>query len=187
MLSKNRFRRNLIASVLLVAALQFAVGCSDDPTNMVTLAASFQGAPSLPNTQGVAMSQSAAAGSTVTVAIDVIGVSDVYGASFRIVYDSVNWTFVSWAAGSALEQGGAAVRSEVVESDTGTLTIGTSRLGPVAGANVADRKALLLLTFRGALRSASPLTFESPVLFDASNPPQEISGLAWFGGTLVFQ
>ena len=124
---------------------------------------------------------SSTSGARLTVALDVNAIADLYGVSFDLTFPSGFLRYVSAQEGSHLNAGGSLNTSlQVVESPTGNLVIGLSRLGDVAGAGGSGR--LLFLSFEARSSGEGQLRFVGPTAFDSSG--DAFAGLTWSGGTV---
>lgn len=147
-----------------------------------TIVAGFQSDQPTPGAQSVSMSQGGVNGDTVTVRVNVTDATGVYGAAFEVGFDPARAFFLGHAPGNLLEQNGASVNYNVQEAPAGTIVIGASRTGNVAGANVAGTRTLVNLTFRLRQAGSWPLTTANASLLDSQ--VQAIAGISWSAGTL---
>lgn len=121
----------------------------------------------------------------VTVTVMVTGTSDVYGASFDLVFDPTVAEFVGWSPGTLLESGGRQVSYQVNSQLPGRVVVGASRTQPIGGADAGVSTGLIQLRLRANRAGTTSVRFENADLLDSQNPPQDIGGIQFSGGTLV--
>jgi hypothetical protein len=174
---------------LVVSAGACSAGGSDgglvtDGGASSTLAAQFVPDQPSPGDDTVAMAGAGNSGDLVTVAINVRGVDDVFGADVNVVYDDSRVVYVTWQPGALLESGGQSVQY-LVTPTAGNVEIGASVIGG-SGVDATTSQPLIRLTFRALEAGDSGLTFGSADLLDDHPPgPQSIPGLSWHGGSIV--
>ena len=139
-----------------------------------------------PEALTVAMGESSRGADQVTVVITVTGTSAIFAALFEVTFDDSEVEFVSpYTPGTLFESGGPNVVYFVNEVAPGRLTVDATRLGG-DGVDVPGTMPLVYLTFRATAAASTAISFENAILYDDQPPtPQPISGLSWFGGTLV--
>jgi hypothetical protein len=137
------------------------------------------------NTVSVTSAPGSGGGNLIVVQLDVTGTNSLFGASFDITYDAAAVTYIDWNAGTALETGGYAVSYQAATSPAGRLIVGASRTGGAPGVDIVATTPLVYLTFQVTQPGTFALTFENAELLNAQSPPQSMSGLSWYGGTLV--
>ena len=176
-------------TVMIVATVGFACACSSGGSGggpgQSGLTAGFIADQSSPGPDSVAAGQESNSIDTVTVEITVTNTDDVYAASFDLVYDASNATYLGWDPGTLLEQGGQTVNYNVSEPSAGRLVVSASRQGNVPGADAIDTRTVIELTFRVDAVGNSTITFQANTLLDSQQQPQQIPGISWFGGTLT--
>ena len=133
-----------------------------------------------PNT--VSLLEQSAAGDLVTVRVRVTDTSNVYGAAVDLTYDPSELQYVTWAAGTFLEQGGHAPNYTVQAAQAGRVVIGVSRTGNVGGVNASGNRPLIHIVFRVTRLGDTTVFIQNGSLSDDQIPPQDISGISWFGG-----
>jgi hypothetical protein len=133
------------------------------------------------------MLEGSKSGDTVTVRVAVTNTTAIYGAAFDVTYDATKVTYVSWSAGTLLEQGGHTPTYQVALSDPsnpGRVVVVVSRNGNVGTVNASGTVDAVRLTFRVRAKGASRGEFGlSPVLYDGQAPPQPKAGINWTAGT----
>ena len=123
------------------------------------------------------------AGSTVTLDVLLTDTSNVFSASFDLLFDSTKIAYLPpETSGGALEQGGAAPVYAVDLVEPNRLAIGISRDGASGSTNVTNSQTLIRLTFQVIDAGTSTLSFANSQLLNGQNPPQPIAGTGWFGG-----
>jgi len=121
----------------------------------------------------------------VTLHVYVNNTSDIYGASFDLVFDPAMAQFVNWSAGQVLEFGGQSVTYQINASSPGRVVVGVARTSGGVGVTVPDAAVLIHLTLRVIDAGSSTIQFTDPALLNSQNPPQPKTGVAFFGGTLT--
>ena len=173
-------------TVMIVATVGFACACSSGGSGggpvQSGLTASFIPDQSPPGTK-VAAGQKSNSNSTVTIEITVTDTDPVYAASFDLVYDSTQATYLGWDAGTLLEQGGQTVNYNVTES-AGELVVSASREGPVPGADATGTRTVIELTFQVDVVGSSAISYQAETLLDGQQQPQPIP-VNWYSGTLT--
>jgi cohesin domain-containing protein len=176
----------LVAVLVAATACGGGGGSSDGGTvngNQSTVVATFQADEPSPPANSVALAQGSASGNLVTVRVNVWGVNGVYGGAFDLTYDSSKFDYVSYSAGTLLEQGGNTPNYSVGVPQAGRVVVGASRTGSTS-AN-ASGQAIIQVTFRAKVAGSAPVTIENMQLYNSQNPPQPIGGISWFAGTLT--
>jgi len=120
----------------------------------------------------------------VTLSMMVTGTSGVYGASFDLVYDPDVAEFAGWSPGNLLETGGQQVTYQVNAQQSGRVIVGAARTTGV-GIDAGVSTALIQLRLRVTAAGVSQIRFENADLLNSNNPPTEIVGIAFTGGTLT--
>jgi hypothetical protein len=173
----ERLRLGALATLLLVVA----AGCSED-TLLPSISASFT-AESGPQAASVTMAEEASSTDTLTVRVDVTGVSDVYGSDFVVEFDPDLVSYVGLSAGTALGTG-SDVNYLVNSSVPGLVSVGVSRVA-ADGVDIVATAPLVFLTFRTTEVGESDVEFTSGSLFEDEPPFPSIPGVSWFGGTIT--
>ena len=140
-----------------------------------------------PGNNSVALSQASGGSSLLTVSVDVTGVNDVFGASFRITYDPALVEFENWSPGSLIEGSGATALYQVSAITPGVVDVGVSCAGCATGIDVGSSSTIIDVIFRAIASGSSALGFVSPDLLDSQSPPGPIAGITWDGGTMTAQ
>ena len=177
-----------ILNAFVIALLVVGTACSSGGGNSAVgsgLGGGF--APDQPNpgTDTVATAEGGTGGNLVVVEIAVTDTANVYGASFSMTYNPSIASFVEWSNGSLLEQGGQTPTYQVAAGQAGELVVVATREGDVPGVNANGTVTLIELTFRLNQAGQTGLQFESSALFDDSIDPLPMSGISWFGGSLI--
>jgi hypothetical protein len=177
----------LLLTAVVVATACGGGGGSDGGTvgggSQSPISAAFTADEPQPPSNSVAMAQGSKSGDLVTVRVNVVGVSGVYGTAFDVTYDSTKADYVSWSAGTLLEQGGNTPNYTVTVPSAGTVVVGASRTGSTGV--TASGQAIVNLTFRVKATGTFPVTIQNSVLYDSQNPPQPLPGITWYAGSLT--
>jgi hypothetical protein len=175
----------------LLAVLAVATSCgggggsSDGGTvggSQNNVVAAFTADEPSPPSSSVALAQGTATGNLVTVRVNVVGVNGVYGGAFDLTFDAAKVDYVSYSAGTLLEQGGNTPNYSVGVAQSGRLVVGASRTGSTA-VN-ASGQAIVQVTFRVKQTGTSAVAIENMQLYGNQVPPQPIGGISWFAGSL---
>jgi hypothetical protein len=119
---------------------------------------------------------------TIVLSVEATSVTDVYGVAFDLVYPSAVLDFQDAEEGSFLDQGGAVDTSlQVAENPDGTLVVGLSRLGQVAGRSGTG--SLVRFEFARRAAGSGDLRFEDNLAFNAAGNP--IGGVQWSAGRVT--
>jgi hypothetical protein len=137
-----------------------------------------------PGPESTALAIETLLGDTAGLRVSVQGVDDVHSASLDVTFDPAHLDFVDWSKGELLEAAPGPNPFYVVVEQPGRVVIGVSLSGTGSGVDVSTPATLLRLTFRALTPGSSHLGFENMALLDAQAIPQEIGGVAWYGGTL---
>jgi hypothetical protein len=178
-----------ISRWLVLLLLPIATACGGGSSSVVTdggnsLGAGFVPAQPSPGSNTAAMGTGTYGGSTVGIQVTVTDTNAVYGASFRVDYDSTRVQYVGWSPGLLLEQGGQHPTYQVDGHTSGTVFVGASRTGNAPAVNVTSTETLIVLNFRVLQPGDTPLQFADEQLYNGQVPPQSLSGIHWFGGTV---
>ena len=150
-----------------------------------TLNAQFTPDQPNPGADTLSLDEGSTAAELVTLEVQITETDGVYGAAFDLTYNAGVATFVNWAPGSVLEQGGQGPAYQVSATNPGRLVVGASRQGDVSGVDVNGTVTLIHLVFRMNQAGSSTAQLENASLLDDSLPPQAVPGLSIFGGTMT--
>jgi hypothetical protein len=183
-LDLSRSRR--LMTLLLVTALAFAHGCSDDGGGDDAPGVgclSFSGETG-PADGTVNAAESGGSCSTVEIELTITTVTDLFSVSFSAVYDPALVDLVGVSTtGSILASDGTNLNVLVTQMDD-QVAIGITRQGST-GIDVTGSQLLLTLEFsRAAPAGAGMLTFEGESVLGSETPPQVKPGILWSGGSL---
>jgi hypothetical protein len=92
--------------------------------------------------------------------------------------------FAGWAPGNLLETGGQQVTYQVNAQQSGRVIVGVARTTGV-GIDAGVSTALIQLRLRATSAGTSAISFQNADLLNSNNPPTEIVGIAFTGGTLT--
>lgn len=185
-------RMSIVCLVLLSATTAISCGGGGDGKSITTpgpsgsFVASFTPDDPAPGNQTVSLSQApGGGGDLVTLNAVVRGVNDVFGASFRIAYDSTQVDFNNWFSGSFFEGSGNTALYQVSQVTPGIVEVGVSCAGCTTGVNATGAGTIVQLVFQVTKTGTSSVTFVAADLLDSNSPPTAIPGLNWSGGTFV--
>lgn len=181
--------------VVILAALTACSGGGGDITDpgggggtggggSSNVTASFTADNPSPGAKTVSMQEGAHSGSTITVEIRITNTSNVFGASFDVVFNDSMATFTGWGRGTFFESGGHAPNYQVLEAAPGRIVIGVTRLGNVGTSSTSGTETVVKLTFGLTKVGSAGVEIENSSLLDGSVQPQPISGITWSEGTL---
>jgi hypothetical protein len=177
-------------SALLVSTLVLLAGCGggggeESATGgSPTLAATFIADQFTPGSNTVSMAQGTRSGDTVTVKVNLTDTPSVFGVAFDVAFDETKITYLGFARGTALENGGNTPNYTVDGSaQPGRIIVGVSRAGSTTTA-VSGTKTVITLNFRVKDAGNFPVSFENAVVTDGQTIPQPIPGISWFAGVL---
>lgn len=159
-----------------------------DPTGggSSTVVASFLADKTTPAAGDVTLQEGSKSGNSVTVLVNVTGVNDIYGASFDVDFDPTKVEYVGFSGGNVLESGSHSPQYSVGGNPSaGRLVVYASRVGSVAGVDVAGTGLLMRLTFRAKAEGSFPLSIQVPALLNDAASPTPIAGLTWHAGSLL--
>jgi hypothetical protein len=183
MKADGRHWRSWMLAIAMAGVLAVAYGCGggSSPISDACLQFTAAGAPAA----GKVVARQASGSTCAAVGIECVmsDVSDVYAASFTLVYPASVMNYIGFlATDSALAEGG--VRVDVIAGDQpGRLTIGITRVGSTSGVNVTGTGVLLRLDFEKVGNGGSGnVTFEDAQLLGSETPPQAKVGIQWVGG-----
>lgn len=126
----------------------------------------------------------------ITLAVNVKGGVNVYGAALEIVYDGSKVKYVSSSASGSYLGSDLLFESRLFRGQEGILLVGISRQPEIAKTGVSGDGTLLVVVLKAlATQANTDIGFnvtnswlKSP---DATNP--DISGTVWIGGDLSYQ
>jgi len=178
---------NRILTGLVVALIVIGTACGGGSGGGVIeqgFSAGFTAAEPTPGQDTIAAAENGSSGALVTVAITLTDTSGVYGADFDLSYDADMADWVGSSAGSLLEQGGQTPFYDVQEPTPGQLVVVATRQGAVPGADATGTVTIIELTFAVEEVGSSSISYQANIVWDDQLPPQPISGISWFGGSL---
>jgi len=176
----------LLAAVTALSCVSSGGGGATTPGPSGSFIASFTPDNPTPEDNTVNLFQApGGAGNQLTINVGITGVNDVFGASFRIVYDPARVHFDDWTAGSLFEGNGQTALYQVSPVSPGVVEVGVSCAGCFSGIDVSSTETIVQMIFSAEVEGDSSMSFVAADLLDAQNPPGPIAGLAWDGGTLT--
>jgi hypothetical protein len=182
-------RRNHWILAIAILTLTVTISCGGGGGGGSTgggttiVAADFTPAVATPGANTVSALGSASS-NIVTLSVMVTGTSGVYGASFDLVFDPSVAEFAGWSPGNLLETGGMQVTYQVNANQAGRVIVGVARTSG-AGVDAGVSTALIQLRLRAIHEGTSSVRFENADLLNANNPPTEIVGISFSGGTMT--
>jgi hypothetical protein len=147
------------------------------------VAADFTPSDSNPGANTVSVMGSASS-NIVTLNVMVTGTAGVYGAGFDLVFDPTMAEFAGYSPGNLLETGGQQVTYQINALQPGRVIVGVARTTGT-GIDAGVSTALIQLRLRAKQAGTTEVRFENADLLNANNPPSEIVGIAFAGGTLT--
>lgn len=144
------------------------------PTAFTFTASGASGASTVTLAQGAGTNAT-----TFVLEVRANQVSGLYGVAFDLTYPSAALAFMQGAQGTILSNG-APTAFQVSEPSPGTLVVGLSRLGTVAG--VDSNGVLLTLTFTARASGSGALVFRRNQVVGADGLP--LIAVAWGAGAV---
>ena len=125
-------------------------------------------------------------GTGVAVDVVVTDVADVFASSFTLNYDASLARFESSStSGSLLASDGTTVQV-LEDSQTGSVTIGLTRLGVANGVNAIGTQLQVTPMFSSVADAGDAgIAFSNETILGSETPPVDKAGVNWVGGTLV--
>jgi len=114
---------------------------------------------------------------TLILEVRATQVTDLYGVAFDLAYPSAQLQFTRATAGALLSGGSV----QAVASPPGTLIVGGTHLGNVAGATGSG--VLMTLEFSAASAGQGNLTFSRNSAFDSHGTA--MTGVGWVAGSVT--
>jgi hypothetical protein len=114
---------------------------------------------------------------TLLLTVNANGVTDLYGVAFDLRYPSNLFRYEGSPVADFLNNG-AQTSFQVVETTPGTLVVGYTRLGAVAGATGSG--TMITLRFTATAAGNGTFTFSDNSAFNSRGEP--IPGLTWVAG-----
>lgn len=120
--------------------------------------------------------------SSIVLSLEVTSIDDLYGLAFDLRFPAAALEFDQATEGTFLDQNGTVDTSlQVVESPSGTLVVGLTRLGQVTGRSGTG--TLLRLEFDRRAAGSGDLVFADNQAFNTLG--SAITGVEWSGGRVV--
>lgn len=176
--------------VIAITTLALTLACSGGGGNVPTDEIIEPGeladfTPANPNPGANSVSVQGSVTSNIAVlSVMVTGTAGVYGASFDLIFDPDIAEFVGYLPGNLLEAGGQQVVYQVNAHHAGRVIVGVARTTGT-GIDAGVSTALIELRLRVKRLGVSPVSFEGAELLNSNNPPTEIVGIGFTGGTLT--
>ncbi|MCB1036380.1 MAG: hypothetical protein KDD47_21320 [Acidobacteria bacterium] len=141
-------------------------------------------AASAPTQESLTLVRVGVSTTTLTLELRANNVEDLYGLAFDLSYPSALLRLDSATEGTWLSaDGGVATSFLSNDSTAGTLVVGLTRLGSVAGRTGSG--TLLTLQFTAVGTGNGSLTFANNDYFDPNGV--SVSGITWAGGSVQVQ
>ncbi len=131
-----------------------------------------------PGTDAIALGMTSSTADTFTLVLLATEVVDLFGYGVDITFDPAVVRFDTASGGPFLQAEGITVTTQVVENPSGTLVIGQSRVGAVAGVSGTD--TLLTLNFTSVAAGTSPFTTSNASAFNSTGAAMTTQ---FFGGS----
>jgi len=180
-----------LVSLVLAAALQAGCGGGGGrsgggptvpPTPTPVAAAISFTSSGAGGVNSLALTRVSGDANTLVLSVEATSVTDLYGVAFDLVYPSAVLAFDDAVEGSFLDQSGSVDTTlQVAENPDGTLVVGLSRLGQVAGRTGTG--SLLRFEFARRAAGSGDLRFEDNQAFNAAGAP--IAGVQWSAGRVT--
>lgn len=130
-----------------------------------------------PGTDAIGLALSSSTATELTLTLNAVAVADLYGYGVDITFDPAAIMFEGAEAGSFLGGEGINVNTQVLEEPDGTLIIGQTRVGDVAG--VSGDGTLLTLNFTSVAAGSTTLATANAGAFDSMGAAMDT---VFFGG-----
>jgi len=183
---------------LLLATLPLACGGGGgDPIAPPGLSVTWTPANASPGAMTLSLGTASASGANFTVPVQVTGISDFFGAAFRVTFDSSTAAFAGYDdSGSVIIDGTATVLIDAVLGAPGEVLINATRQQGaggvyVPGVDVVDTATLVTLSFRATQATQQPNVFaftnrEVQTCNDATETCSAVpdANLTWSGGSM---
>lgn len=129
-------------------------------------------------TDAIALSMTSSTIDTLTLMLTASEVADLFGYGVDITFDPTVLMFDTSTVGTFLDGDGITVTTQITENPAGTLVIGQSRVGAVAG--MSGSGTLLSLDFKAVAAGTSTLATSNAGAFDSTGAAMTTQ---FFGGT----
>ena len=169
-------QRALLVPLLLVLAACGGGGGSSGPTDPPPPTRGIVFTPSSAGASGITLTAATAPDtSTLLLEVRANSVTDLYGVAFDLRYPNTVLRYVGATQGTFLP--GASF--QVVEGPAGTLVVGLSKLGTVAGTSGSG--VLMTLQFQSVASGTGAFTFANNQAIDSTFT--NLTSLSWSAGT----
>lgn len=154
------------------------------PPPTVPVAGITYTAGSAPAQESITLVQGAVSTTELTLEVRAVNVEDLFGVSFDLTFPSSLLRLDSVTEEPWLSSNGAAQTSFLTnDSQAGTLVVGFSRLGAVAGRTGSG--TLMTLRFTATGTGSGTFSFSNNEFFDRDGV--SVSGISWAGGSVMVQ
>ena len=157
-------------------------GSNDTPTgpSPTSYTASFDANTPSASSNYVKMEQTSISGDTVTIAVKAVSIAEpVGGLAVDVTYDTTKLEYVSATNGDAINGN---TSSFAASDSSGTVIISVS---DVTDSSPVTSGTLLTITFKGTAKGDGSVGLSNGSLFNAGG--DIISGVSWYGGTVVVE
>ena len=117
-------------------------------------------------TNSIVLVMTATGTDSFTLTLTANSVTDLFGYALDIVFDTTIIALANSQFGVFLDAEGITVTSQMIQTTPGTLIIGQSRVGAVAG--VTGSGALLTLDFTAVIAGSTTIAFQNAGAFDST-------------------
>lgn len=187
-----------LSSLLLVGILPTACGGGGgDPIAPPGLAVTWTPANASPAAMTISMGAATTSAANFTMPVQVTGITDFFGAAFRVNFDSSTAAFAGYSAtGSVIDDGTATVLIAAVLGAPGEVLINATRQQGAGGAyvpgvDIAGTETLITLSFRATQATQQPndFTFSNHEVQTCNDATETCSAvpdaeLTWSGGSM---
>jgi hypothetical protein len=139
---------------------------------------------------GRVAAQANASSSCELLLLDVMvtDLDDVFAADFDVTFNQALIRYDGYSLTGSLLTSGTAMVEDLEDRGTGITTLSLSRVAPAGGVNVTTSTRLVQLRFRrNADSGTATVSFPRGVIFGSEEPPEEKTGLTWYGGTATIR
>lgn len=150
-----------------------------------TFSASFTADNPTPGADSVSMDQGSASGARVTIDVNITDTQDVFGGTFDVTYPSSMVNYVGQTDGNWNDSCGSNRSTTVTQPTPGQLSVVSQCLNPAGSVNVTGTRRFVSLIFDVTAVGSGSVSVSNAALQNDSNPPQDLGGITWDGGTIV--
>ncbi len=180
-----------VITTLLLLVLGPGCGGSDGGSGSdggPSLSLSFTPDEDNPGNNTVTLAPQSSSGGMSAIAVNVTDTNGIFSTALEITFDPTVAEFVGDSPGNLLESSATPiylVSSPSEANQNGRIVIGVSLPNGASDTDVTGAATLIVLTFEAVQAGGTALAFENQALHDSQTPPQDLPGIAWYGGSLV--